>query len=214
VTGLGVDYRGTNIDDSTFYDFGPNGQFPLISGEYTQQQIFKFAPAVAFQPTNKLSLGLAVHVDYATLDLRDGTSPGYGFGVQIGAIYMPTTNLSFGVSYVSPQSVDHEDVTDFDQDGKLDDLELESPQQIGFGVAYSFLNNQFLLAADAKWVNWSDADGYGDFDWDDAWVFAVGGQFEVVPDLYLRAGYNYGENPLEKNNGFDGSIGAMGLMTW
>ena len=210
VTGLGVDYRGTDLDDAT-YNFGdPATDPPLISGEYTQQQIFKFAPAVAFQPTNELSLGLAFHIDYATLDLRDGTSPGYGYGVQVGLIYHPTTNLSLGLNYVSPQSVDHEEVTDFDQNGKLDDLELESPQQVGLGAAYTFLGGQFLLAADVKWLNWSDAEGYGDFDWDDQWVFAVGAQYEAIPHLFLRAGYNYGKNPLEENSNFDGSFGPGG----
>ena len=55
VSGLGVDYRESSLDNPQFYDFGPMGQFPLVSGEFTQLQILRFAPAVAFQPSEKLS---------------------------------------------------------------------------------------------------------------------------------------------------------------
>jgi long-chain fatty acid transport protein len=211
VTGLGVDYRGKNIDDG-FFEFGMGSNNPpLVSGEYTQLQIFKFAPAVSWQPLNQLSVGLAAHIDYATLDLRDGGSPGYGFGAQLGLIYKPTTNLSLGLNYITEQKVEHEKVTDFDQDGKLDDLDLSSPQQFGFGAAYTFLGGDLLLAADTKWLNWKDADGYEDFDWDDQWVFAVGTQYFATQKLVLRAGYNYGQNPVNKNNGFDGSFNLQGM---
>ncbi len=204
VTGLGVDYRETDLDQSRFYDFGAFGQFPLMAGEFTQLQIMKFAPAIAFQPTERLSLGLAVLVNYATLDLRSGSSPGYGLGVQLGAIYQPTDNLSFGISYVSPQSVSHDRVTDFDGDGRLDTLKLESPQQVGIGVAHTFFGKRLLVEADLKWLNWSGADGYDDFDWEDQWVFAFGVQYEPLPNLFLRAGYNFGKNPVEEHDGFVG----------
>ncbi|MDB9823390.1 hypothetical protein OAC89_06810, partial [Deltaproteobacteria bacterium] len=119
VTGLGVDYRGSAVDNSTFYDFGPMGQFPLISGEYTSLQIMKFASAIAFQPYHNMSFGLALHIDYGALDLRSGTSIGYAFGIQPGLLYKINDNLSLGLTYTSPQKVDHKNVTDFDQDGIL-----------------------------------------------------------------------------------------------
>ena len=198
----GVDYRGTSIDDSDFY--GPGA--PLVSGEYTQLQIMKFAPTVAYQVSSSLSVGLALHIDYANLDLRSGSSFGYGVGIQPGIIYKPTGNLSLGVTYTSPQSVDHDDVTDFDQDGTLDTLELEAPQQFGLGAAYQFLGGMILVEGDAKWINWSDAEGYKDFDWDYQWVFAIGAQIKPVPNLFLRIGYNYGKNPVNEHNGWDGSF--------
>jgi long-chain fatty acid transport protein len=211
VTGLGVDYRGSKIDNSSSYDFGPMGQFPMVSGEYTSLQIMKFAPAVAFQYSQNLSFGLTLHIDYAALDLRNGTSIGYAFGVQPGMIYKMTDNLSFGLTYVSPQKVDHKNVADFNQDGTLDALTLESPQQAGLGIAYNIVDLKALIEINSKWINWSDADGYKNFDWEDQWVFSVGSQFEPVGNLSLRIGYNYGKNPLKKHNGFDGSINPFDL---
>ncbi|WP_347243431.1 hypothetical protein, partial [Thermogutta sp.] len=110
VSGLGVDYKGTAVDQPGFYNFGPMGSFPLVSGAYSELAIMKFAPAIAFQPFEKVSFGLALHVDYATLDLRQGSSSGYGVGVQLGMIYKATDSVSLGLSYTSPQNVNHDDV--------------------------------------------------------------------------------------------------------
>lgn len=201
VTGLGVDYRGTVIDNSTFY-----GAAPLVTGEYTSLQIMKFAPAVAFQPKPNISIGMAIHIDYGTLDLRSGSSIGYAFGIQPGIIYKATDNLSLGMTYVSPQKVDHDSVADFNQDGLLDTLKLESPQQVGAGIAYSIPELRALIEFDAKWINWANADGYKEFDWENQWVFAIGAQFQPRDNLFLRVGYNYGKNPVKEHNGFDGTF--------
>jgi long-chain fatty acid transport protein len=200
VTGLGVDYRGTTVDNPTFV----GGAFPAAQGEYTALQIMKFAPAVAWQVSPTWSVGLAAHIDYATLDLRSGTSPGYALGLQPGVIFKPTDDLSFGLSYVTAQSVKHTNVKDFDPPAGngLDDLELEAPQQVALGGAYTFFGGKFLLEADAKWLDWKNAKGYKDFDWDSQWVFAIGGQLEVVDNLFLRAGYNFGTNPVKEHNGW------------
>jgi long-chain fatty acid transport protein len=211
VTGLGVDYRGTTLDNPGFYSGGsfPPSGLPIISGEYTSLQIMKFAPAVAFQPTSNLSVGLAIHIDYASLDLRRGSSPGYGFGIQPGLIFIPMDNVAIGLTYTSPQSVDHDDVTFFDNDNILDTLELEAPQQFGFGVSYEMPKKHLLVEVNVKWVNWSNAEGYKDFDWDDQWVFAVGARIEPVDNLFISLGYNYGESPVIEHNNFDGTKTAI-----
>jgi long-chain fatty acid transport protein len=204
VTGLGVDYRDRSLDQPTYYNLGPFGQFPLIAGEYTQLSIMKFAPAVAFQPNESLSFGLAVHIDYATLDLRDGSSPNYGVGAQLGMIYKVNDSLSLGLNYVTPQNVNFNDVVDFDKDGSADRLKLESPQQLGLGVAYRFLAYKLLVEADVKWINWNGANGYDEFGWGDQWVFAVGAEYQPIQKLFLRMGYNYGNNPVNEHNGWNG----------
>ncbi len=203
VTGLGVDYRGTDLDRPTFYAF-PGAAFPMISGEYTQLQVMKFAPALALKASDQLSLGVALHIDYATLDLRNGGSAGYGAGGQLGAIFRPTDTVSLGISYVTPQSVDHDNVADFDGDNTLDTLELESPQQVAFGCALAPWSDSVLFEVNGKWINWSSAAGYEDFDWEDQWVIGLGIQVRPVENLALRAGYNYGDNPVNEHGNFNG----------
>ena len=198
VSGLGVDYRDTNLDQ-------PNpgfGGFPYIAGAYTQLNVMRFAPAVAFQPTSNFSVGLAPVVEYAGLDLGEGSVWNYGYGIQTGIILKATDYLSFGLNYISPRSVKFKDVADFDGSGNLDNLTLQSPQEIGLGVAFTYKN--FLIEVDGRWINWGNAKGYEDFDWQDQYVLAIGAQYELISNLFLRVGYNYANNPVEKNNGFNG----------
>jgi long-chain fatty acid transport protein len=212
-TGLGVDYRNTKLDQPRFFNFGPQGQFPLVAGEFTELSILKFAPTIAFQPTNNLSFGASFHIDYASLDLRDGSSNGFGAGAQLGMIWKVNDDFTLGLSYVTPQNVDHENVTDFDGDTKLDKLSLQSPQQVGIGAAYQFFDHSLLLELDFKWLNWSNANGYQSFDWEDQYVVAFGVQYKPIPKVALRAGYNFGNNPVNEHDGFVGALGAPGSLS-
>ncbi len=202
VSGLGVDYRNTPLEQATL----PNsGGFPAVAGEYTQLQIMKFSPSIAFQPNNNFSVGIGVHIDYANLDLRNGSSFNYAVGGQAGLIYKLTDGITFGATYVSPQNVKYKQVKDFDQDGTSDDLKLEQPQQAGVGLAIEPVKNTFLIEIDGKWINWASARGYSDFDWKNQWVGAVGVQFKPLPEIALRAGYNYGNNPVREHEDFVGT---------
>ena len=155
VSGLGVDYRDTALDNPGFYNFGGGMAAPAMAGEYTQLSIMKFAPSLAYRISSQWSVGLAAHIDYGMLDLRSGTSSGFSFGLQPGIIYKPNLNWSLGLTYISPQEVDHKNVLDFDQDGISDDLKLEAPQQLAFGVGYDFLGSDLLIEGNVRWINWS-----------------------------------------------------------
>ena len=148
----------------------------------------KFAPAVAFQPNERLSFGLAVHIDYSTLDLRDGSSPNYGVGVQLGMIYKATDSLSLGLNYVTPQNVNYDDVFDFDGDGTRTGSSWSPRSRWGWVWPISFCNYKMLLETDVKWINWNGANGYDDFGWGDQWVFAVGAAVSADPETISENG--------------------------
>ncbi len=203
VTGLGVDYRGGELDNASYYNFGGGVTAPLVQGEYTSLQVMKFAPAVGVLLMDNLSLGMAVHIDYAMLDLRNGTSPDYTAGVQLGVIFKPTDSMNLGLSYTSPQETVHDNINL----PNLEKLKLEAPQQLGLGISYEIPTAMNLLVeTDVKWLNWADAAGYKDFDWQDQWVYAVGLQVEPKKNFFLRAGFNYSKNPVDEHDGFDGSF--------
>lgn len=61
-----------------------------------------------------------------------------------------------------------------------------------------------MIEADVKWINWANAKGYEDFDWDNQTVFAIGAQYKATDKIALRAGYNYAKNPVNEHNGFNG----------
>jgi long-chain fatty acid transport protein len=161
----------------------------------------KFAPNLAYLVTPDFSVGASVSVSYQNLDLGAGGEHGYAYGAQIGALYH-FGMFNFGAAYTTPQKVTHKNVFDFDQDGDYDDLDLEAPQNFAFGVSTE-PTEALLVEFNTKWYNWSDADGYKDFDWEDQWVFALGAQYKVTRALSLRIGYNYGKSPVKEHNGWN-----------
>jgi long-chain fatty acid transport protein len=198
-SGLGVDYRNLLLF--------PGGDI------FTQYSVFKFAPNIAYRVLDNLSIGVNFQLDYTALDLGQGTSSGFGFGGQVGAIYK-LGPVSFGLSYVSPQSVEHKKVSTF---GNINpafpkqDLKLEMPQTVGFGIAFQtpgkllLKDDNLLIEGDFKWINWANARGYKDFAWRDQYVFGLGLQYKPIPRLALRLGVNYGKSPVKTHNGFDGA---------
>jgi len=186
VSGMGVDYK----------EQGANYQ-----NLYTRLEVMKFAPNLAYLVTPDLSIGASVSVAYQNLDLGRGGAHDYAYGLQLGAIYhIGIFNL--GVSYTTPQSVEHKNVFDFDGDGNFDNLELESPSIYGVGIAADLTRN-LLVEFNYKFIPWSSAAGYKDFDWKDQSVYAIGAQYRFTDSFALRAGYNYAENPVNEHAGFN-----------
>ena len=69
-----------------------------------------------------------------------------------------------------------------------------------------------LLLMDLSWINYSDTTGFdktgfaqdgslSGMGWDNIWVLSFGVQ-QDIGDLTLRAGYNYGGNPIDDENTF------------
>jgi len=186
VSGMGVDYKDK---DDAYGDL------------YTKVEIMKFAPNLAYLVTPDFSIGASLSIDYGNGDFGQGSAHNYTVGLQVGALYH-TGIFNFGLSYITPQKITHEGVYDFDNDGTFDDLDLQSPHTLIFGVAAQ-PSAKLLAEVNMKWYNWGDAKGYEDFDWDNQWVFALGVQYRPIGPLALRAGFNYGKNPVKENNGFD-----------
>ncbi|MHB8066782.1 MAG: OmpP1/FadL family transporter [Desulfobaccales bacterium] len=199
VTGLGVDYRSGALDQANF--FGPGA--PLAAGAYSNLQIMKFAPTVAYQVNHWLSLGAAFNISYSTVDLREGANSGFAPGAQIGAIVKPMDRVAIGLTYTTPQDVSHSNVLR-GADNQLHSLSLSSPNNLGVGVSYDAIPNKLLFEANFKWLNWANADGYRHFGWTDQYVVGVGAQYKPIKKLALRMGYNYGNNPVKAHQNFVG----------
>jgi long-chain fatty acid transport protein len=189
---------------------GTPNESPLAAGIYTNTQLMKFAPTIAYQALPNLSVGTSFQINYSALDLGDGNVSAYSYGVKLGTIYKPIDELSLGLVYTSPQKATYNHVFDFNNSGRRSNLSLEQPQEVGLGVAYEFSEARLLLETNAKWINWSDAEGFEDFGWDDQYVFAVGAQWEAIDHLFFRVGYNYAESPVDENDNWNGSLVGPG----
>jgi len=203
VSGLGVDYKDSDLQNF----FGPGPGDPFDFDIKTDLQVMKFAPNIAYMITPELSVGLAVQANWAQLDLGDGSSHDFGFGTQVGLAYAPIESLHLGATYQSAQEHVFKRVYDFDSaiygPNTSDTLRLEQPQHVVVGVAYDIIPDMLMAEVDGKWINWGDANGYDDFGWKDQYVIAVGLQLKPVSWLAVRAGYNYGNNPVEDSNGWN-----------
>jgi long-chain fatty acid transport protein len=201
LAGAGVNYNNSALSGT----LGATA-YPLVAGGYTQFETLEAAPSIAYRVSSQLSLGTAFDIDYGKLDLGGPTKSGFGVGAQLGVIYKPSDDVSFGISYLSPKPITYKSVVDFAGNGTLDNLELEAPQQLVFGAAFKIPSSGLLLVADTRWVNWGGAPGYKDFGWQNVWVYGAGLQYDAMPKkLTLRAGYTYGGNPVKTENGFNGT---------
>jgi len=215
VSGMGVDYLHSSLN-STLGDFAPMPEpfasAPIATGTETLLQIMKIAPAIAYKASPDLSIGASVHYNYSELEMGEGPSSGDTIGYQLGLLYHPHKHIYTGLSYTSSQEIKYNDVlTDFT--GKVGDLRLEAPQQIGGGFSFELMEKRLVFGAEAKWINWSDASGYKEFGWKDQWSYSIGAQYQLKPEKWtMRVGYNYGNNPVIENHGWDGSFNPMTMM--
>ncbi len=119
IGGFGVDYA----QDATNPILGARPQgFGQVTSNF---QFMKIAPALAYRVDDRLTLGFALNLDWASLsvdpfpaaspayDPNSGTSfysratatdGAYGLGVQAGLLYRATDALRLGLSYTSKQS--------------------------------------------------------------------------------------------------------------
>lgn len=231
--GMGVDFQDVNTGMGTEDD--------LMS----QVAFMRVNPIVTYRPNDWLSVGATVMIGYAQMKFdyfpntysagQDG-QPGTGddfpgmkvrdltsFGVagKVGAQATLGPMVRVGAAYTSKTSLslDGGDATfnfgaaKAKYDAEMDDFTW--PQEFEFGVAVLPVPG-LTLAADAKWINWSDAvdrpvlkvsdpnlAGFPsemeipfEMQWDDQWVFAVGAEYAITPVHTVRAGFNYGKNPV------------------
>jgi long-chain fatty acid transport protein len=199
VSGMGVDYRN---EDPHYTN--------------TKVSVMKFVPALSYK-YGAFSYGAGLDIDYQAADFGSGLSHNYAVGARLGAGY-EYEKWAFGLTYVTLQTVDHKRIYDFDGkggptatfDNTFEDLKLANPAQYGAGVSYKGLD-KWLFSADVKYIDWANAKGYKDFDWQSQTVYALGVQNKTTDKLTLRAGWNYGKNPLKKHDAFN--IGGGGATT-
>lgn len=170
-----------------------------------------------------------------SLDLGRPTSQ-MGYGATVGVLYDIGKAVTIGASYSTKQNFNDAEF----RVGKNEVLNyngatgaagtykmgLEYPQQAAFGIAIK-PSDTLLVAADVKWINWSqthdkvdftgpansfdsNGDGAGDsnrtqldFGWKDQWIYALGVQFKPTDRLSLRAGYNYAKAPIDQKDVFN-----------
>lgn len=137
----------------------------------------------------------------------------WGAGVKLGWMGHINDYLSLGATWQSKIKMGKMD--EYATALAADDGRLNIPQTAGVGMAIH-ATEQLHILFDVNWINYSDEDSIigistnaGGFGWDDMTIFKVGFVYDYSDDLILRAGWNYGENPLPKGNPADGFVSTI-----
>ena len=230
--GFGVEYQQDNTfaptSNAMLTAMPPSG---VGFGRIKSSMALLLMPiGVSHRFTDKLDLGFSIIPAFSSLEITpapfavpndangdgffsyprpEGEEWAYGLGVQVGMLYKFNDKFRVGASLSSPTWF-----TRHTWDRVPD--ELGNPQQLKFrinlpmhasvGFAWEIVPGT-LLAADARWFNYSDTDGYRDegfnpdgsvtgFGWDDIFAFGIGIQQDIGERFKVRVGYNYGGNPV------------------
>lgn len=204
--GMGVDYDAGVYGNKLFTSF----------------EMMKVVPGLSYRINDVVSVGVALNLDRAVMGYEAAGMPKHdedaslGIGFQAGVYLRPNEQWSVSLAYISRQWFQD---FEFDTAGGKDTVALDLPQQIVFGLGFR-PTERLRFALDLKWINWDQTMGKDkpamptheatpaaqtfDMSWDDQLVFALGLEYDLVPDQWkLRAGYNYGRQPLSNGRAFE-----------
>lgn len=228
VGGFGVNYPGS----ATNPVLTPRPPVGLGVGPmYSQYQLMQVVPTVAFQLTDRLSVGFSPMVDLASLSINPGfpasPDPGgggypsmnhgsfqWGAGFQVGAFYVTDQAWQFGASFKSTQWFSDFEYNSSTPAGVAQKTQfgVDAPMTISLGTAYTGID-RFLFAIDTRYLNYANTHGYSNngFDpagavsglgWKDMYAVSAGTQYQMTDAASVRLGYSYNTNPIGDNESF------------
>jgi len=179
---------------------------PESHGTNTGQSIFTVPVVLGMDLADRLSVGASLSLGIAFFDGPfvgvGGMTPDYALRGTIGANYLLTSATTVGAYYQTRQSYT------FDNAFLLNpgptqtsvDVQMDLPQNIGFGVANTaLLDGRLLVAVDVVYKLWNEAALYEAL-YDNQWVVQVGAQY-TRGRYRFRAGYVWAQNPMDPTPG-------------
>lgn len=177
-------------------------------------------PSIAFKASDKLSIGAGIQAQHnrAVLTKMANLAPGVnpdifaktegsdmGYGYNLGASYNFTDYLKFGIGYRS--KIDYKLKGNTNVSGILTSdftSKLTTPESLTIGLSYKF-NPKLDLAYDMSWTRWSRfkemsvkhnqntalLDDTVKFDYNDSFIYSIGGNYKVNKLSTIRFGGAY-----------------------
>ena len=179
---------------------------PESHGTNTGQTIFNMPVALGVDLTDRLAVGASLSLGIGFFDGPfvgvGGMTPDYALRGTVGSNYLLTETTTFGGYYQTAQSYtfDNAFLLNPGPGQTAVDVNVDLPQNIGFGVANNALmDGCLLLGVDVIYKLWDEADLYQAI-YDNQWVVQLGAQY-TRSRYRLRAGYVWAENPIDKTPG-------------
>ncbi len=226
--GFGVNYSASKTNPVL------SPQFPFGHGAgalYSQYLAYQLAPSASIQLTDELSIGGSLNFDMGTLSVNPalfatpsivtnsaGTGAIYpsatdgrvrfGGGFHLGAYYDTGGAWRFGAALKSPQWFETYRFNSVSGNGNptTPKFNLDFPMIASVGTSYVGIE-KLLLAADFRFVNYRDTNGFRNagynaqgaligVGWQNVFVLALGAQYELSDSLKVRAGYDFCLDPI------------------
>jgi long-chain fatty acid transport protein len=184
-----------------------NGKWAMGFSVSPSIERLRFSPGAFAAPDDANGDGLYTYPDV------DDHEFAFGVGFQAGVRYQASKKWGLGLCLTSPTWFEkfEWDVKDELGNHRKIDFQLNRPLSIGMGASYQLMPDTLVLI-DLSWINYSNTEGFekrgfaadgslAGLGWEDIWVMSVGVQKDI-DDLTLRAGYNYGGNPIRAEDTF------------
>lgn len=155
-------------------------------------------------------------IDFSDDNDFTGRAKGSGFAGKLGLLYKVSPTFNVGLTYHSKTALSDLETKDngatfAGMTGKATIHNFEWPETYAVGIAWQ-ASPKLMLAADVKHIGWSSdmkdfelaftPDGGSEVpltmaqNWHDQVVYALGVQYRVNDRVGVRAGVNYGKNPV------------------
>ena len=182
IAGFGVDYPQDN--NNPILAPPSMGGFGHVFSNY---QILKIAPTMAYRMNDNFSLGFSLNLDWASLGITPmpAASPNcsgpatcfypsasnqvgaFGVGFQMGARYQITDTFNVGLAYTSPQwfepfkwnSSNADPNSSSFGEAREFKFRLDVPQIIGLGLGWN-PSSKCLVVLDFRWINYASTRGF------------------------------------------------------
>jgi long-chain fatty acid transport protein len=225
VAGLGVDYPQDLYGGRTFTSYAQLRFAPGVA--------CRILPELAVGAALNVMYGTMEYSAAGGLGMQPrDMSIAYGVGATLGLTWQPTTAWTVGLAYESRSFfqdyefnvAQHTVVTNPGTGATavvgpgVEALQFDQPSSATAGLGFRPIPH-LLVAADLQWIRWSETNGKDqpafqtdpaltggkpfNLDWSDQWVVKVGAEWAALPWLSLRAGWNYGANPLNTDRAFE-----------
>jgi long-chain fatty acid transport protein len=225
VAGFGVNYPSSTTNPILTPQLPQGGVG--FGNIFSELEVLQIVATGSIQVTDRLSIGGGPTLSLATLRLdplviatpdANGQYPPdahtrmtWGGGFEVGAFYNLGAGWQLGASYKSPQWFEDFHFQSTDEFGKPRSIvfNAELPMIVSAGVGYTGFE-RLILAADFRWVDFADADGFRQSGFSPTgavlgvgnrsiFAMSLGAQYLLTDNISLRAGYSYNQDPVREN---------------
>ena len=111
----------------------------------------------------------------------------------MGLYYIANADWRFGLTVKSPQFFEE---FRFFAPTEVVRFDMDYPLIVSLGTSYAGIRD-WLLAADFRYHDFKNADGFSELGWSNVFAAAFGAQYWINDRWRLRAGYNLNQNPIQ-----------------